>query len=84
MLGLLWYSLPNVIKIGSWEWVRATGLLPCGITINLQQVMVVMAVSNVTLQLPWLQMIILYGVCAVVNKQLSIENAMQHCVFCVR
>jgi hypothetical protein len=85
MLGLLWYSLPNVIKIDSWEWVRATGgLLLCGIMVNLRQVLVVMAVSDITLQLPWLQMIILCEVCAEVNKQLSIEHVMQHCVFCVR
>jgi hypothetical protein len=36
------------------------------------------------LQLLWIQMIILCEVCAVVNKQLSTENVMQHCVFCVR
>jgi hypothetical protein len=47
---------------------RATGLLPHGIMINLRQVMVVVAVSGVTLQLPWLQMIILCEVCAEVNK----------------
>lgn len=43
-----------------------------------------MAFRDITLQLPWLQMIILCEVCAEVNKQLSIENVMQHCVFCVR
>jgi len=46
--------------------------------------MVIMAVSDITLQLPWLQMIILCEVCAEGNKQLSTENVMQHCVFCVR
>jgi hypothetical protein len=63
---------------------RAIGLLPCGKMINLRQVMVVTAVNNITLQLPWLQMIILCEICAEVNKQLSIENVMQHCVFFVR
>lgn len=43
-----------------------------------------MAVSDITLQLPWLKMITLFEVCAEVNKQLSIENVMQHRVFCVR
>jgi hypothetical protein len=52
--------------------------------INLRQVMVVMAVSDITLQLPWLKMIILCEVFAEVNKQLSTENVMPHCVFCVR
>jgi hypothetical protein len=47
-------------------------------------VMVVIAGSDITLQLPWLQMIILCEVCVEVNKQLSIENVMQHCVFFVR
>jgi hypothetical protein len=51
---------------------------------NLREIMVVMAVSNVTLHLSWLQRLFFVRYVLRPKKHLSIENVMQQSVFSVR